>query len=97
MSDDTVQRTTMTLDAETRDRLDELAHSRSEAVRKLVAEHDAAHPAEADPDPDDRCPECGRPVALEAAGGSLSVRSADDDVVDYCRSSGAADWLYLHV
>ena len=86
----------MLLTGEQREQLDALAHSRTEAVRQLLDEHKQAHPAEADADPEERCPECGRPVALVAAGGSITVRAADASVVDYCRDDSAADWLYVH-
>jgi hypothetical protein len=96
MPDEELQQTTMRLSEDQQEVLDELAYSRTEAVRILINEHDEKHPAEDIPNPEDRCPECGRQPVLIAACGSLSVRSADESVIDYCRSSEAADWLFVH-
>lgn len=92
-----LHRTTMLLTAEQQATLDAIAHSRTEAVRRLLTERsDVGYPAESDPDPG-RCPECGRETVLElVSADAIAAVAADGDVVDYCVSDSAVHRVYVH-
>ena len=87
----------MLLTEEQRELLDELGHSRSGSLRRLLTERDDLdYPAETDCDPD-RCPECGRETVLELlSADAISIQAADEDAVDYCLTESAVDRLYVH-
>ena len=96
MPDDELHRTYIGLTSEQKSLLDELGHSRSGALRRLLTELDHVdYPAESDDDPE-RCPECGRETLMVVAGSVLDVRGADADAIDYCRRDTAATWLFVH-
>jgi hypothetical protein len=95
MADQELQQTTILLTEKQQEQLDKLAHSRTEAIRRLLRESDIEFPAEQADDPEEVCPECGRKPALVIAGSAL-VKSADEDKIEYCRVDKAASWFYIH-